>query len=153
DNLLKSGVLEFWITGATPLNVGDPFDANQYAQSNPPNPSAGCTKAPCPPFNGTDLDPNSLKATQQQSTNLYQIDFAMKTDKAPAFGTFTSNHINQVMTITLDKQVVTSATIQSAITGPGQITGQFTLAQAQGIVNTLKYGSLPIALEKNSENV
>ena len=77
----------------------------------------------------------------------------MQSNKAAAFGTFTANNINQVMTITLDRQVVTSATIQSAITGAGEITGNFTLAQAQSTVNTLKYGSLPIALEKNSENV
>jgi len=144
NNLLKSGVLEFWITGTTPLNVGDAFNPVQYTQYNPGNK---------PAFTGADLDPNSLSASQQQSTNIYQINFAMKGDKAAAFGTFTSNNINQVMTITLDRQVVTSATIQSAITGGGQITGNFTLAQAQNTVNTLKYGSLPIALEKNSENV
>jgi len=84
---------------------------------------------------------------------VYQINFAMQSNKTAAFGSFTADHINQVMTITLDRQVVTSATIQSAITGAGQITGNFTLSDAQSIVNTLKYGSLPIALEKNSENV
>jgi preprotein translocase subunit SecD len=142
NNLLKSGVLEFWITGSTPLQVGQTFDPMQYTQYNPGNK---------PAFTGTDLDPNNLSVGQQEAGNLYKINFAIK--NAAAFGTFTSNHINQVMTVTLDKQVVTSATIQSVITGAGEITGNFTQAEAQNTVNTLKYGALPIALEKNSENV
>jgi preprotein translocase subunit SecD len=144
NNLLKSGVLEFWITGSTPVQVGQPFDPTQYTQDNPGNK---------PAFTGPDLDPNSLNVSQQQSTNVYQINFAMKTAKAADFGTFTSNHIGQYMIITLDRTVITSATIQQAITGAGQITGGFTQSQAQGIVNTLKYGALPIALQKDSENV
>ena len=142
NTLLRSGVLEFWITGSTPLQVDQPFDPTQYTQYNPGNK---------PAFTGVDLDSNSLSASPEQSTSQYKINFSMK--NAAAFGTFTSSHIGQVMTITLDKQVVTSATIQSAITGAGEITGSFTQAQAQETVNTLKYGSLPIALQKDSENV
>ncbi len=144
NTLLKSGVLEFWITGSTPLQVDQTFDPTQYTQYNPGNK---------PAFTGTDLDANSLSASPDQRAggNLYKINFSIK--NAAAFGTFTSSHIGQVMTITLDKQVVTSATIQSAITGAGEITGNFTQAQAQETVNTLKYGSLPIALQKDSENV
>jgi preprotein translocase subunit SecD len=164
NNLLKSGVLEFWVT-PTILSEHTKFDPTidpatdptvdqtqykQYQQDNPVN-LPGCKKAPCPAFTGTDLNPDSLGVSQEQ-TGGYQIDFAMKSEKAASFATFTSNHINQVMTITLDKEVVTSATIRSTITGPGQITGKFTQAQAQGTVNTLKYGALPVALQKDSEN-
>ena len=93
-----------------------------------------------------------MNATPGQNTAAYQVNFAMKADKATAFGTFTSNNIGQTMTVTLDKVVVTSATIQNAITGPGEITGSFTQAQAQQIVDTLKYGALPVALQVNSQN-
>jgi preprotein translocase subunit SecD len=141
---LKTGVLEFWITGLTPLQVGDTFDPQQYTQYNPGNK---------PAFTGADLDPNSLSASQQQPSSSYQINFAMKSDKAAAFSTFTSNHVDQYMTITLDKQVVTSSVIQTPITGPAEITGNFTQAQAQNIVNTLKYGTLPVALQIDSEQV
>lgn len=151
NTLLKSGVLEFWITGTTPVNVGDAFDPTQYASNNPANPSAGCTKAPCPAFTGSDLDATQLSVQQQPGTSVYQINFTMK--NGAAFGAFTSNHINQYMTITLDRQVVTSAVIQTTITSNGDITGNFTQSQAQNIVNTLKYGALPIALQKDSENV
>jgi preprotein translocase subunit SecD len=142
NNLLKTGLLEFWITGAIPLNVGDTLDPTQYTQYNPENK---------PAFTGTDLDPNSLGISQQQGGATYQINFAMKSDKATTFGTFTSDHINQVMTITLDKQIVLSATIRSAIIGPGQITGNFTHAEAQSTVNTLKHGALPVPLQIDSE--
>jgi preprotein translocase subunit SecD len=155
NNLLKSGVLDFWITGTTNLNVGDTFDASQYAQYNPASPASNpsCKTAPCPAFTGSDIDPNSLSATPATTGAAYQVNFAMKGSQAAAFGSFTSTNVNQVMTITLDNQVETSATIQNPITGPGEITGTFSNAQAQNLVNILKYGSLPIALQKNSENV
>jgi preprotein translocase subunit SecD len=143
NNLLKSGKLEFWITGNTPAIENQPFDPTQYTEYNKDNK---------PAFTGGDLDPNSLN-TSQDSNGRYQINFAMKSSKAADFGTFTSNNIYKYMTITLDRTTIMSATIQSAITGPGQITGSFTQAQAQNTVNTLKYGALPVALTKSSEDV
>jgi preprotein translocase subunit SecD len=143
NNLLKSGVLEFWITGSAPPQENQTLDLTQYAQYNPGNK---------PAFTGTDLDVNSLGIQQQDTGGGYQINFAMNSNKATDFGTFTSNHIGQYMTITLDRVVVNSAVIQSVIPGNGRITGNFTRTTAQGIVNTLKYGALPVALQKDSEN-
>ena len=139
NTLVGTGKLEFWITGTNPLNVDTTFDPAQYTQYNPENK---------PEFTGTDLDPKSLSVSPgSPNGNVYQINFAMLHSKAVAFGTFTSKHINQVMTITLDRKVLVSATIQNTIAGPGEMTGNYTQQQAQAIVTALKTGKLPISLQ------
>src|SRR2546430_5974430 len=75
----------------------------------------------------------------------------MQGDAISRFGTFTGKNVGQYLTVTLDKQVIESAVIQSTITGPGQITGSFTTPEAQSIVTVLKYGALPIPLKIASE--
>src|SRR5713101_3499284 len=64
---------------------------------------------------------------------------------------FTGKNVGNYLTVTLDKVVIESAVIQSAITGPGVITGNFTTQSAQQVVTVLKYGALPIALKIASE--
>jgi preprotein translocase subunit SecD len=60
------------------------------------------------------------------------------------FSTYTANHIGDYLTVTLDRQVISSPQIQSQIPGNGQITGQFTYTAANQLVSVLKYGALPI---------
>jgi preprotein translocase subunit SecD len=69
------------------------------------------------------------------------------------FSSYTAQNIGHALTITLDRQVISSPTIQSQIPGNGQITGNFTYSTAQNLVNVLKYGSLPVVLKLNSSNV
>jgi preprotein translocase subunit SecD len=84
-----------------------------------------------------------------------QINFELNkaSDKAEddgprIFGEWTSANVGKYLVIVLDKKVISAAQIQNPITqGSGRITGRFTLAEAQGIVVILKYGSLPIPLE------
>jgi len=133
QNITKTGKLEFWISPQAET-VGQPYQGTGNA-----------------PFNGNDLDPNGLSVGQDPNTGSYLIQFTMKGGSAQRFGTFTSNNVGNTMTVTLDGTVVTSATIQSAITSNGQITGNFTKEQATDTVNLLKYGALPVALTQVSE--
>lgn len=142
NTLLRTGKLEFWLTGTTPLPQSQPFDPAQYAQENQGGKAW---------FIGNDLDANELRVEQDPQTNAYQIAFKMKGDAINKFASFTQTNVQKVMTVTLDRKVITSATIQSAITGQGQITGSFTQKSAQDIVNQLKYGALPVTLTKISE--
>jgi len=142
QTLLQTGVLEFWNTGPSTnsnaiLQQGVPFDPTQYTQYNPGNQ---------PAFTGKDLDPSQVSVGTDQSTGAIQINFEMQGDAIAKFGTFTAKNVNSGLTITLDRKVVSSANIQSAINGPGIITGQFTAAQAQQIVTVLQYGALPLSL-------
>lgn len=141
NSLLKTGVLEFWNTGSTPVQLGSTFDPSQYTANNPGGQ---------PEFTGKDLDASQVYVSYDQAGRP-QISFEMKGSAIGKFGTFTSQNIGSYLTVTLDRTVIESAVIQSAITGPGVITGQFSLDQANQIVTVLKYGALPISLVIDSE--
>src|SRR2546425_1074075 len=142
NSLLKTGNLEFWSTGSSPVAIGSTFDPAQYTQYNPGGK---------PQFTGADLDSGQVFVGQDQQTGRPQVDFAMQGDAVGKFGQFTSKNIGQYLTVTLDRQVIESAVIQNAITGQGVINGNFTTAQATQIVTVLKYGALKIPLKIASE--
>ncbi len=75
----------------------------------------------------------------------------MKGDAVGKLSSYTASHIGNYLTITLDHKVISSPVIQSQLPGNGQISGNFTLDQAQQLVNVLKYGALPVALTIQSE--
>jgi protein-export membrane protein SecD len=144
NDLLKTGVLEFWDTGQNGnLPEGTTLNPSQYTQYNPGGK---------PLFTGRDLDSNQLEVSQAQSGAGYQINFAMKGSAVSKFSSYTAKNIGHALTITLDRQVISSPTIQSQIPGNGQITGNFTRSEAQSLVNVLKYGSLPVVLKLSSSN-
>jgi preprotein translocase subunit SecD len=136
QNLLKTGTLEFWNTGQTSVPEGTTLNPSDYAQYNPGSK---------PLFTGNDLDPSALKVGQDPQTGSYLIEFAMKGDAIGRLSKFTASNVGSYFTITLDKSVISSPVIQSQLPGSGQITGRFTLTQAQQLVNVLKYGALPIS--------
>jgi len=141
NTLLQTGVLEFWNTGPSAATLGTAFDPTQYTQYNPGNK---------PEFTGNNLDA-SQTFVSYDTAGRPQISFEMKGSAIGSFGTFTSQNVGQYLTVTLDRTVIESAVIQSAITGQGVITGNFTLDQANQIVTVLRYGSLPISLTIASE--
>jgi preprotein translocase subunit SecD len=141
NSLLKTGKLEFWSTGPSPVAIGSTFDPTQYTQYNPGGK---------PHFTGADLDSSQVYVSQDQAGRP-QISFEMKGDAISRFGTFTGSNVGQYLTVTLDGTVIESAVINNAITGPGVITGNFTTAVAQQVVTVLKYGALPIPLKIASE--
>jgi preprotein translocase subunit SecD len=142
DTLLNTGTVEFWNTGPSSLPLGSIFDPTQYTQYNP----GGIA-----PFNGGNLDPGQVYVCQDQAGRP-EICFGMKGSAVGDFGTFTANNVGNYLTITLDKEVIESAVIQNAITGPGVITGNFTHQDAAVIASVLKYPSLPVALHIASES-
>src|SRR2546429_4139797 len=140
--ILRPGNLEFWDTGQTPLAPGATLDPTQFAQYNPGGK---------PQFTGKDLDPNQISVGTDQQTGAVVINFEMQGGAIAQFGAFTGKHIGDQLTITLDRKVSSSASINSQINGPGIITGQFTQAEAQSIVTVLQYGALPLSLQIASE--
>ena len=94
---------------------------------------------------GTALD--TVTVTQGQ-TGQFQIAFTLKSDSKQLFADFTGTHVNQILAIVLDKTVISSPSIDSAITdGAGVITGSFTLEEANALAIQLRYGSLPIPIK------
>jgi len=141
NSLLKSGKLEFWSTGSTPVQVNQAFDLTQFTQYNPGGKAQ---------FEGKDLDAGKIFVGQDE-TGRPQIDFAMNGNATAKFYAFTQKNVQQYMTITLDGVVIQSAIIQSAINGQGVISGNFTQEEAQNIVTLLKYGALPISFTPVSQ--
>ncbi|MGB8346208.1 MAG: protein translocase subunit SecD [Ktedonobacteraceae bacterium] len=140
--LLSPGVLEFWDTGSTPLATGASLVPSQYASSN-----GGTT----PIFTGKNLDPSQISVGTDSQTGQIVINFEMQGAAISKFATFTKDHVGDFLTVTLDRSVISSASINSEINGPGIIQGTFTQAQAQSIATVMQYGALPLSLTVASQ--
>src|SRR5579859_5311228 len=57
NSLLKTGVLEFWNTGTTPVQIGSTFDPTQYTSTNPGGKAL---------FTGKDLDASQVYVSYDQ---------------------------------------------------------------------------------------
>ena len=76
------------------------------------------------------------------------IDFVLSSEGATIFAQHTAANIGKILTITLDKRVVSAPGIEGAIPdGQGQISGSFTAESANALAVQLRYGSLPIPLK------
>src|SRR5437588_6596713 len=58
NSLLKTGLLEFWSTGSSAVQLGSTFDPTQYTAYNPGNK---------PEFTGTDLDASNIYVGQDST--------------------------------------------------------------------------------------
>jgi len=143
--LLKTGNLEFWNTGPSPqgiVSAGTVFNPEHYATYNPSGKAV---------FTGKDLDAKQVGVGADPQTGRPQINFAMQGDAVGRFGAFTRENVGMALTVTLDREVIQSATINSAITGSGVITGQFDRTEAQRVATVLRYGALPVVLKIASQ--
>ena len=103
------------------------------------------------------LGPSFLEGTQiasaQAATNGkgvgYVVNVTFKSAGEAIWGQYTSAHIGDAVAFTLDGKVVSAPTIQGAIFGSTEISGQFNQAQAQNLAGILRYGSLPLSFEAN----
>jgi SecD/SecF fusion protein len=68
-----------------------------------------------------------------------QIDFRLTPDGTKKFGEVTRNNIGRRLAVILDGELRTAPNIQSAIeTGSGEITGHYTIEEAQSVANVLQ---------------
>src|SRR5260370_39444914 len=80
NSLLKTGKLEFWSTGPSPVAIGSTFDPTQYTQYNPGGK---------PHFTGADLDSSQVYVSQDQAGRP-QTSFERKGAPITPLGTFTA---------------------------------------------------------------
>jgi preprotein translocase subunit SecD len=77
-----------------------------------------------------------------------QVAFELNDEGARIFAQHTSANIGRVLAIVLDKEVISTPTINDAITeGSGVISGNFTFETANQLAVQLRYGALPIPLK------
>ncbi len=142
DTIGSTGVLEFVDTGDTFFNPGDPIVTN-YNKGDAP--IASDTVVYNTVMTGDQLDSVSVGTNQLGE---YHVAFILKAEGAKIFATHTANNIGKFLTLVLDKKVISSPTISTAITdGKGQITGKFTSEEANALKVQLQYGSLPISMK------
>ena len=152
------GQLEFVDMGDNPVEPGTIIKTD-YLQSTTdtapatePTAAAGTEATAVPEdkvyhtvMTGTEL--SSVNVTRLQ-TGAYVVEFQLKADGAQTFAEYTSANIGKYLAIVLDKNVISTPTISSAITeGSGYIEGQFTYESANALAVQLRYGSLPIPLK------
>jgi preprotein translocase subunit SecD len=103
------------------------------------------------------LGPSFLEGTQianavaQQNTQGagWVISLTFKSEGAAIWGQYTSQNIGKSAAFVLDGEVVSAPTIQSAIYGPTEISGQFNQQSAQQLAGVLRYGSLPLSFQSS----
>jgi preprotein translocase subunit SecD len=74
------------------------------------------------------------------------IHFSLKSDAATKFAKATSENINRRLAIVLDRTVISAPNIESRIAEEGQISGSFSLQEAEDLALKLRSGALPASL-------
>jgi len=78
--------------------------------------------------------------------NAPAVDFRLNRSAGAIFGKFTEKHLNERLAIVLDTVVESAPVIRSRITDKGQITGNFTLEDAEDLSVVLRAGALPASV-------
>jgi preprotein translocase subunit SecD len=98
-----------------------------------------------PVVTGRDL--KNARRSLDYETNTPNVSFTLKPEAAGRFQQVTRDNIGRQLGIVLDNQVVSAPVIQGAIYDQGQISGNFTLEEAQDLAIKLRSGALPASLE------
>ncbi|MFI0607844.1 MAG: protein translocase subunit SecD [Anaerolineae bacterium] len=80
------------------------------------------------------------------------VAFEMKGEGSDRLGSFTGDHIGKFMPIILDGEVISSPTVNDRISTSGQISGRFTMADAEILAAQIESGALPLKLNLVSQN-
>ena len=102
------------------------------------------------------LEGKHIQSADIRSTELGEIEvcFNLDAEGTKIFGDFTSQHINQTMSIVSDNKVKSDATIRTAITGGSvSLTGGFNFEEADNIKKVLQTAWLNVPLEVESQQV
>ncbi len=75
------------------------------------------------------------------------VSFRVRPEHASVFQQYTASRIQRPFCIVLDREVLSCPIIQAALSGEGEITGNFTSDSANQLALTLSYGSLPVPLK------
>lgn len=93
------------------------------------------------------LDPVSVSPGD---TPGWRIAFELNSEGSDRFAEITEELTNRQLAIVLDRRVESAPTVNQAITGgSGEITGDFTEAEARDLAVVLQTGALPVELEQS----
>jgi preprotein translocase subunit SecD len=156
QTLKSTGQLEFVEIGSStnpqyPNVTQDVYVRTSNKAASPITETLGTRPFPYPDvvfktvMTGADL---KNAAVALDSTGKPQITFELTDNGAKIFADYTASHIGDILAIILDNTVLSAPRIQSAIPeGKGEITGSFTLEEAQSLAVQMRYGALPVPLQ------
>jgi preprotein translocase subunit SecD len=133
-------------TSAAPTSA--PAGATQQTPEANATPT-GPTATPTEPIYHTVMTGDKIASVgvSANQTGGYVVNFTLTPEGSKIFGDYTTANVGKYLGIVLDKKVISSPRIQTAITqGSGEITGNFTAQSANALAVQLRYGSLPIPL-------
>ncbi len=145
----QTGLLEFIDTGDTNLLEGTIVQTDYATSSSNESPAPVEGESP-PTIYHTIMTGKDLSQVQVSQNQLgqYVIQFTLTSEGSKIFAAHTAANIDKYLTIVLDKQVISSPVIRSAIPdGQGVIEGSFTAESANALAVQLRYGSLPVPLK------
>lgn len=156
ETIRSTGQLEFVDPGGSPLSAGMIINTNNHpdaiarAQEGLASGDIDPSQIPYPDqvFNTVmtgDVLANAMAAIDQ--FNQWRINFTLTSEGSNQFLEYTSSHIGQPMAIVLDGRVLSAPTINGAISGNGEISGQFTQQEAESLAIQMRYGALPVPLK------
>jgi len=143
----QTGLLEFVDTGDInlPPDASVQTDFATGSASEAPADGGGAPTVYHTIMTGKDL---KQVAVSQDRLGQYVIQFELTPEGADIFAAHTAANVGKYLTIVLDKKVISSPVINSAIPdGSGIIQGSFTSETANALAVQLRYGSLPIPLK------
>ncbi|NBU30465.1 MAG: protein translocase subunit SecD, partial [Actinobacteria bacterium] len=101
---------------------------------------------------------NASAGVNQQDNATWQVNLTFDSSGAKDFATTTTelaklSGVQNRLGIILDGLVVSSPSVnESILGGKAQITGKFSVQDAQNLANMLKYGALPVSLDVASQS-
>jgi protein-export membrane protein SecD len=157
STIRETGLLEFINTGSQFVPPGTVVQTD-YVPGQPigEDPGIPQTSQQGEPIYHTVMTGEALKNAWLGTDNSkgyleYLIGFELQPEWGSFFSDYTGSHINQFLTIVLDKEVISSPRIESRIPdGRGTITGKFEREDAESLAVQLQYGALPIPLRIES---
>jgi len=104
-----------------------------------------------PVITGQDVR-SATEGTDSDSPGRWECNFVLSQDGGDRFEKFTGANIGQNLAVVLDKNIVSVAVIQSAISDRGRINGLSTEQEAGDLALVLRTGALPASIEYGDEN-
>jgi SecD/SecF fusion protein len=106
-------------------------------------------------IDGSDIKTASAQSGQDDMGNTeYTVELDLNDEGTEKFAEATSANIGNQISIVYDGEVISSPTVQSAITGgTAYITGNFTYEEAENLASTIRIGGLKLELEELRSNV
>ncbi len=146
-----TGLLEFIDAGDNPLGPGQIVQTTGLPTAIVPGQPSPTLAPVTPPVYRTVMTGRDLRSVNiafRQTTNQPFVAFTLTENGTRILADFTSKNIGKYLAITVDKKVLSSPVVKSAITeGNGIIEGSFTLDEARQLVMQLKFGALPFPLK------